>query len=67
MRELLEGTIASWKRERPDLELDAMGTTLRLNLFMSAALRSGEALFMRHGITAGEFDVLAALRRGGSR
>ena len=66
MREILEDTIASWKRERPDLELDAMGTTLRLNLLMNTALRSAEALFTPHGITVGEFDVLAALRRGGT-
>jgi DNA-binding MarR family transcriptional regulator len=66
MREILGDTIASWKRERPDLELGAMGTTLRLNLLMNVALRSAEALFTPHGITAGEFDVLAALRRGGT-
>jgi DNA-binding MarR family transcriptional regulator len=66
MREILDDTMASWRRERPDLELDAMGTTLRLNQFMNAALRSAEALFAPHGITAGEFDVLAALRRGGT-
>jgi DNA-binding MarR family transcriptional regulator len=66
MREILEDTIASWQRERPDLELDAMGTTLRLNLLMNTALRSAEDLFAPHGITVGEFDVLAALRRGGT-
>ena len=66
MRDILEDTIASWKRERPDLDLDAMGSTLRLNLLMNTALRSAEALFTPHGITVGEFDVLAALRRGGT-
>ncbi len=66
MHEILDDTMASWKRERPDLELDAMGTTLRLNLLMNAALRSAEALFTPHRITVGEFDVLAALRRGGT-
>jgi DNA-binding MarR family transcriptional regulator len=66
LRELLEDTIASWKRERPDLDLAAMGSVLRVNQFMSAALRGAEALFAAHGITAGEFDVLAALRRGGT-
>jgi DNA-binding MarR family transcriptional regulator len=66
MHEILDDTMASWKRERPDLELDAMGTTLRLNLLMNAALRSADGLFTLHGITVGEFDVLAALRRGGT-
>ena len=66
MRELLDDTMASWRRERPDLDLDAMGTTLRINQLMNAALRSAETLFEPHGITVGEFDVLAALRRGGA-
>ncbi len=66
MRELLDDTMAGWRKERPDLELDAMGTTLRLNLLINAALRSAEALLAPHGITVGEFDVLAALRRGGN-
>jgi DNA-binding MarR family transcriptional regulator len=65
-REILDDTMASWRRERPDLALDAMGTTLRINQLMNAALRSAEALFEPHGITVGEFDVLAALRRGGA-
>jgi DNA-binding MarR family transcriptional regulator len=66
MREILDETMTTWKRERPDLELDAMGTTLRLSQLMSASLRSVEAVFAPHGISAGEFDVLAALRRGGA-
>lgn len=65
MREVLDETMMSWSRERPDLDLTAMGTALRLNQLMSAALRSLDALFAAHGITLGEFDVLAALRRGG--
>ena len=66
MREILDDTMAGWRRERPDLELDAMGTTLRVNQLMNAALRAAEALLTPHGITVGEFDVLAALRRGGT-
>ncbi len=66
MSEILDDTMASWRRERPDLDLDAMGTTLRINQLMNTALRSAEALFGPHGITVGEFDVLAALRRGGA-
>lgn len=65
MRELLDETMASWRRERPDLDLAAMGTMLRANQLMTAALRSVDAVFAPHGITLGEFDVLAALRRGG--
>ncbi len=66
LRELLDDTTASWTRERPDLDLAAMGTTLRINQLVNAALRGAEDLFVPHGITVGEFDVLAALRRGGA-
>lgn len=66
LREVLEDTFSSWERERPDLDLAAMNTTLRLNALMNAALRAAETLFAPHGVTAGEFDVLAALRRGGA-
>jgi hypothetical protein len=31
MRDSLEQTLAGWRRERPDLDLDAMATTLRLS------------------------------------
>jgi DNA-binding MarR family transcriptional regulator len=65
-RELLDDTMASWTRERPDLDLAAMGTALRINQLMNAALRGAEDLFAPHGITVGEFDVLAALRRAGA-
>jgi DNA-binding MarR family transcriptional regulator len=65
LRKLLEDTIANWERERPELDLAAMGTALRINLLMNAALRGAGALFAPHGITVGEFDVLAALRRSG--
>jgi DNA-binding MarR family transcriptional regulator len=65
MRKILDDTMSSWRRERPDLQLDAMGTTLRINQLMNAALRGVESVFTPHGVTVGEFDVLAALRRGG--
>ncbi len=66
LRELLDDTIASWTRERPDLDIAAMGTMLRINQLMNAALRGAEVIFTPHGITVGEFDVLAALRRSGT-
>jgi DNA-binding MarR family transcriptional regulator len=65
IQQLLDDTMTSWERERPDLDLAAMGTMLRVNQLMTAALRAAEGLFAAHGITVGEFDVLAALRRNG--
>ncbi|MGZ8762697.1 MAG: MarR family winged helix-turn-helix transcriptional regulator [Acidimicrobiia bacterium] len=42
-----------------------MATFLRLARLMHLSLRAIEASFAPHGITLGEFHVLAALRRGG--
>jgi DNA-binding MarR family transcriptional regulator len=57
--------IEQWARERPDLELAPMATIGRLGRLNALAGRSIEAVFAEHGLTVGEFDVLAALRRAG--
>lgn len=57
--------IAQWRRERPDLPLEAMGTLGRLGRVMGLGVRLIEANLARHGLRLGEFDVLAALRRLG--
>ena len=52
-----------WRRLRPDLDLEAIGVVGRV--LRSAALivhRSDEVL-AAHGLTRGEFDILAVLRR----
>ena len=58
---------ASWRRERPDLDVEAMEIIGRLNelsaLIMRDHLQPG---FDRFGLQAGEFDVLATLRRAGA-
>ncbi|MFD7499387.1 MarR family winged helix-turn-helix transcriptional regulator [Streptomyces sp. NPDC059832] len=54
-----------WHKERPDLDLSAMGVFGRLgqlSLILTPAL---EEVFAQHGLRRGEFDVLAALRRSG--
>ncbi|WP_431955519.1 MarR family winged helix-turn-helix transcriptional regulator [Nocardia lijiangensis] len=55
-----------WRRERPDLDLEAMaivGRLWRLTLVVQHAI---ETVFTAHGLQRGEFDVLAALRRSGA-
>jgi DNA-binding MarR family transcriptional regulator len=54
-----------WRRERPDLDLDAMGTIGRLGRLAAVAGPLVEAGLTPHRLTVGEFDVLAALRRDG--
>jgi len=57
--------LAQWKRERPDLDASPMGVIgrlSRLSQYIDHALQTG---FAPLGITPGEFDVLATLRRAG--
>ncbi|MET7768875.1 MarR family transcriptional regulator [Nocardia sp. NPDC005366] len=56
---------AQWRRERPDLDLEAMAILGRLGRLMMVAQGEIEAVFTAHGLNRGEFDVLAALRRSG--
>ena len=59
--------IAQWQRERPDLDVSPMSVIGRLNEVSSLISRERLApLFARFGLQAGEFDVLATLRRSGS-
>lgn len=61
----IEGVVEAWRRERPDLDLEAIGLVARLG---RAALVLGplqDEVFRRHGLRQGEFDVLATLRRSG--
>lgn len=65
MHDQVDELIAQWAVERPDLELAPMATFGRLGRLAVLAGRSIEAVFATHGLTTGEFDVLAALRRNG--
>jgi DNA-binding MarR family transcriptional regulator len=59
--------VAAWRRERPDLgrSLDAMATIGRLGRLSALGGRVVERGMAEHGLTVGDFDVLAALRRSG--
>ncbi|MGX5845938.1 MarR family winged helix-turn-helix transcriptional regulator [Mesorhizobium sp. PL10] len=59
--------VEQWTRERPDLNVSPMLVLGRLNEASSLIARERLApLFARFGLQAGEFDVLATLRRSGS-
>ena len=58
--------VEQWARERPDLDVTPMLVLGRLNEASSLVARERLApLFARFGLQAGEFDVLATLRRSG--
>jgi len=58
--------MAQWKRERPEMDTGGMaiiGRARRITLLTRPAI---EAVFARHGLDTGEFDVLTTLRRAGA-
>jgi DNA-binding MarR family transcriptional regulator len=63
----IDGFIEQWRDERPDLgaDLEAMALFGRLGRLAAVAGAAIEEVLLRHGLTTGEFDVLAALRRAG--
>lgn len=65
MTDVIDDFIAQWRRERPDLELSAMGTIGRLGRFVALAGRRIDATLEQHDLRVPEFDVLASLRRLG--
>lgn len=56
---------AEWQRERPDLDVTPIGVIGRLHRLAAALTAELVAVHERHGLSEGEFDVLAALRRAG--
>lgn len=52
-----------WARERPDLETTPMAILGRMNRVVNAVAARQEKEYGRFGISRGEFDVLATLRR----
>jgi DNA-binding MarR family transcriptional regulator len=62
----IDVVLAQWRRERPDLEVSAMGVLGRFARVYELGTRAVEEVFARHGLQKGEFDVLATLRRSGA-
>jgi DNA-binding MarR family transcriptional regulator len=61
----VDGIVAAWRRERPDLDLAPMEVLSRVTRLAYRLERHRADAFMAHALEAYEFDVLAALRRSG--
>jgi DNA-binding MarR family transcriptional regulator len=55
-----------WRRERPDLDVAPQGVIGRLHRVAARLTDELAVVYARHGLSEGEFDVLAALRRAGA-
>ena len=65
--ELIDETVSSWGEQRPDLDFEAMRVALGINVVTAQYSEIYGDLIKSLGITLGEFDVLATLRRNGKR
>ncbi|MGR3761660.1 MarR family winged helix-turn-helix transcriptional regulator [Roseobacteraceae bacterium NS-SX3] len=54
-----------WEKERPDLDVSAMGVIGRVSRLYLAYQQGMQVTFARFGLNAAKFDVLATLRRSG--
>lgn len=61
----VDAIVAQWAGVRPDLDTTAMEVFGRVHRLARAMGDRMEETYARHGITRGEFDVLAVLRRTG--
>jgi DNA-binding MarR family transcriptional regulator len=61
----VDAILAQWQRERPDLDVSPMGIIGRMTRLSKHLERAIQAVFSDFDLHAGEFDVLATLRRSG--
>src|SRR5919198_6684207 len=57
--------LEQWQREAPELDRSPMGVVGRISRLAQLLQGELESVFAQHGVTGGEFDVLASLRRAG--
>ena len=62
----VDAVVSAWHRERPDLDLTAIGVAGRMGRLALVLGPAQERVFGKFGLQRGEFDVLAALRRSGT-
>ena len=62
----VDAILAQWHRERPDLDVAAMGVLGRLGRLHAHLRHAIERTLAAHGLNASSFDILATLRRSGA-
>src|SRR6266702_8656528 len=63
--DVVDSMLDQWHRERPDLDVSATGILGRISRIAALVEQSMDRVFQPHGLTGGDFVVLAALRRSG--
>lgn len=65
-RDEVDGLLAAWQRERPDLDTSPLAVLSRVTRLARLLDLERRASFTDHDLDVGEFDVLTALRRAGA-
>ena len=61
----VDGILEQWERERPDLDPTATAILGRISRISALVDQEMDRVFQPHGLTGGDFVVLASLRRSG--
>ena len=61
----VDAIVEQWQRERPDLDVSATAILGRISRIAALVDQAMDRVFQPHGLTGGDFVVLAALRRSG--
>ena len=61
----VDSILVQWRRERPDVNVEAIGVVGRMVLLKAQLDAAFETVAARHDVDRGLADVLAALRRSG--
>lgn len=66
MGDAMDAILEQWERERPDLDLWAMGVNGRVARLRHRLQQANRDFYAGHGLENHEFDMLATLRRSGA-
>jgi DNA-binding MarR family transcriptional regulator len=66
-RDVVDRLLAKWREARPDLDPSPLEVVGRVIVLAQHLERSVETSLERHGLTLGQFDILATLRRNGKK
>ena len=67
MTDAVDQLLAAWKEARPDLDPSPLGIVGRVIVLAQHLEKSVATALAEHGITLGQFDILATLRRNGPK
>jgi DNA-binding MarR family transcriptional regulator len=65
--DVIDHLLQAWRETRPDLDASPLGVVGRVIVLAQHLEESVERALAKHNLTLGQFDILATLRRKGTR